>query len=101
MKGLLIKDFYMLMKYFRTYLIIIVVMSLITMFSYEQGTILTVIFTLLAVSIKMIIDKIKKKRVKCIKEDEKNKTGLPIGFYLCVTNIITLLTYNFIAFYNL
>lgn len=33
MKGLLIKDFYMLMKYFRTYLIIIVVMSLITMFS--------------------------------------------------------------------
>ena len=80
---------------------ILSLLSLITMFSYEQGTILTVIFTLLAVSIKMIIDKIKKKRVKCIKEDEKNKTGLPIGFYLCVTNIITLLTYNFIAFYNL
>lgn len=33
MKGLLIKDYYMLMKYFRTYVVIIGVMAIVTLFS--------------------------------------------------------------------
>jgi len=66
-------------------------------FTYECCTILTVTFTLLAIAIKLIADKINKKRTKYI---NKENSKIPIGFYLCVTNIITLLITNFIVFYR-
>ena len=73
---------------------------LMAMFTYELQTIATVIFTLLIIGIKSIIDKIVKNRTKYIKKDAKNKNTIPFGFYLCVTNIIILLVSNISVFYN-
>lgn len=73
-------------------------LTLMLMFTYEVCSILTIIFTLLAISIELIIDKIIEKRVKYVKKTRKKEINL--GFYLCVTNIITLITTNFIMFYR-
>ena len=72
----------------------LILLNIMLIFTYEYCTILTVIFTLLAMSIKVFIDKIKQKRASYNKKKQK----LPIGFYLCVTNIITLLITNSIIF---
>lgn len=76
----------------------LILLTLMLMFTYEYCSILTVIFTLLTISIKLLIDKIKEKREKYVKRTCKKE--LPIGFYLCVTNIITLIVTNFIIFYR-
>lgn len=76
----------------------LILLTLMLMFTYEGCSILTVIFTLLAISIKLLIDKIREKRAKYVKRTSKKE--MPIGFYLCVTNIITLIATNFIIFYR-
>lgn len=76
----------------------LILLTLILMFTYEYCAILTVAFTLLAMAIKSLIDKIREKRAKYVKRT--NKKAIPIGFYLCVTNIITLIATNFIIFYR-
>jgi len=47
---------------------------------------LTIITTLLLIAIKQMINKIKK----------RNNKQIPIGFYLCFANIVTLILHNFI-----
>ena len=74
----------------------LILLNIMLIFTYECCSILTVIFTLLAMSIKVLIDKINKKGANYSKTNKK----LPIGFFLCVTNIITLLATNFIIFYR-
>lgn len=74
----------------------LILLNIMLIFTYECCSILTVIFTLLAMSISVLIDKINKKRANYGKTNKK----LPIGFYLCVTNIITLIITNFIIFYR-
>ena len=61
-------------------------------YTYETITILTIIFTLLCIAIQMLLNKVNKK--KNIRRD-KTITKIPIGFYLCVTNIVCLITTNF------
>ena len=61
-------------------------------YTYETITILTIIFTLLCIAIQMLLNKVNKK--KNIRRDE-TITKIPIGFYLCVTNIVCLITTNF------
>lgn len=74
----------------------LILLNIMLIFTYEYCSILTVIFTLLAMSIKVLIDKINQKRANYSKTNKK----LPIGFFLCVTNIITLITTNCIIFYK-
>ncbi len=74
----------------------LILLNIMLIFTYECCSILTVIFTLLAMSIKVLIDKINQKRANYSKTNKK----LPIGFFLCVTNIITLITTNCIIFYK-
>lgn len=76
----------------------LILLTLIYIFTYEACAMLTVEFTLLSVAIQLLIDKIKEKRTKYVRR-EQNKI-IPIGFYLCVTNIITLIVTNFISFYR-
>ena len=60
----------------------------------EKVVILTIILTLLLVAIKeMIINK--KDNKKQITEEKQNK-NIPIGFYLCFTNIVVLILKNMI-----
>ncbi len=75
----------------------LILLNLMLIFTYEICTILTVIYTLLAISIKLLIDKIKEKRKKYIKKTKNNY--IPIGFYLCVTNIVMLICTNIIISY--
>lgn len=76
----------------------LILLTLMIIFTYEHCSILTVSFTLLAISINLLIDKIRKNRVKYVKKTRKK--AIPVGFYLCVTNIITLIATNFIIFYR-
>ncbi len=76
--------------------VFLLTMLLLT-FSHEAITILTIVFTILSVSMYLIIKRIKirfkTRAAKCVKA--KNAV-IPFGFYLCVTNIITLIIVNFL-----
>lgn len=76
----------------------LILLNIMSIFTYEVCTILTVSITLLIIGIKLIIDKIIGKRARYIKQT-KNKE-IPIGFYLCVSNIITLIVTNILIFYR-
>lgn len=76
----------------------LILIDLMLMFTYEVCTILTVEGTLLVMAIKSIIDMIIKRKKKQIKK-EKTKT-IPIAFYLCILNIITLIVTNILCFYR-
>lgn len=60
-------------------------------FTGERVTFLTITFTLLVISIYMILNKIKRFKNKSLKTDANIYSNLKIGFYLGVTNIICLL----------
>lgn len=76
----------------------LILLTIILTFTYEVCTILTIIFTMLSIAIKTLIDKIVEKKKKCVKK-EKNTT-IPIGFYLCISNIIILIITNTLIFYR-
>lgn len=77
-------------------------------FSGEDLLLLTVIYTLLAIAISLLLHKMiyhkKKANIssldKISKEElEEKKEVLPIGFYLCITNIILVIFTQFITNY--
>jgi len=68
---------------------------LIQVFTYETVTILTITFTILCILFNLLLKKLFIKRNKTIQKEE---IKLPIGFYLCVTNIICLLVANYSIF---
>ena len=72
---------------------------LMVLFTYETVYIGTVIITLLATSIQLIICKLHKKNSKVVKKVKVENEKIPIGFYMCVANIIVLLATNFMIFY--
>lgn len=73
------------------------------MFSYEDITVLSIILTVLTIAIKLLLSKIFSKKTKSVVVDKK-EIKLPIGFYLCISNIICIIInnfcmYSFIKFY--
>lgn len=72
----------------------LILLALMAIFTYEYCTIATVIFTLISISISLIIYKIERK--KYLKS--KKETKIPMGFYLSTTNIIILIFTNFMIF---
>ena len=79
---------------------ILLLLSFMLSFTYEFVCIFSVIITLIAISLQLIIKNILAKKSKCVKTEIKEYTKLPIGFYLCTANIITLIVSNIFAFYN-
>lgn len=65
-------------------------------FTYETVTILTITMTLLAIAFSNILRKISTKKIKSVKSSRKQPENIPIGFYLCIYNIIALLFTNFV-----
>lgn len=63
-------------------------------FTYSGVSILTILMTLLMIAFYIIIQKMNSKRNRTVKIGEK----LPIGFFLCISNIIILLISNFYIF---
>ena len=71
----------------------------IVTFTYETVTYYTIFATLLAILLTILIKKLTTRKKKTIKNDKKEILKVPVGFYLCVFNIICLLTTNFYIFY--
>ena len=70
------------------------------MYTYEVVSIATITMTLVAISIQLIIKKLVKKQIKSVKTGSKVSSKIPIGFYLCVSNIISLIATNLYIFYR-
>lgn len=79
---------------------ILLLLTFMLSFTYEFVCIFSVIITLIAISLQLIIKNILAKKSKCVKTEVKEYTKLPIGFYLCTANIITLIVSNLFIFYN-
>lgn len=74
-----------------SYVIEIIILSVIqAIFTYSYGFMITAIVTLLSIAITLIINKM-------LKKDNQVKNKLNIGYYLCVSNIITTIIINFLA----
>ena len=66
---------------------VLILCIIMTFFTYEVATIISIIVTLLIVGIKIIINKILNKKKKYIIETKMQ----PIAFYLCIANILTVI----------
>ncbi len=75
--------------------ILLLCMFIVT-FAYPAVSILTISMTLLMIALYIILEKLCKGKSKNIKISGK----LPIGFFLCISNIIILITTNFYIFYK-
>ena len=64
----------------------------------EEIVILSIITTLLAIAITQILISLKDDKSKIIKEEQIN---IPIGMYLCITNIMFLIVQNLITGVNI
>ena len=72
---------------------------LMVLFTYETVYIYTVIITLLATVVQLLICRLHDKKSKALKKVKIENTKVPIGFYMCTANIIVLLVTNFMIFY--
>ena len=79
--------------------ILILLVSMVTI-SKEYATIFTIMLTLLAIGIYLLLKKVKNSNPKMIVQKKKQE-GLPIAFFLCVNNIIVIIVSNFICNFNL
>ena len=69
-------------------------------YTFEAVTYLTILLTLLTIAIKLLLQKLLTKKHKTVIKTEKKQTIIPVGFYLCISNIICLLIANFSIFYR-
>ena len=67
---------------------VIILCILMALFTYEMATIYSIIMTLLIIAVLEIINKVSKKN--------KENLQLPIAFYLCIANCLTILLTNII-----
>lgn len=79
---------------------ILTLSMLMVLFTYETVYIYTVIISLTAIFIQLLLHKITIKKVKMVKKKEMKENKIPIGFYMCTANIVTLIITNFFIFYN-
>ena len=78
---------------------ILILSMLMVLFSYEAVYIYTVIITLLATAIQLLIYKLHERKSKAVKKVKIENAKVPVGFYMCVSNIVVLLVTNFMIFY--
>ncbi len=83
---------------------ILLLCMLLVCFSGETITILSITFTMLIIAIELIIKKISSKIKKLNKVEKSDKfkeiknRKIPIGYYLCITNIICFIIANYYIF---
>ena len=94
----LINTFYLRKKTKNSYAVDVLLLCIMfLMFTYEAISILTIDFTLLTIAISLIAEKLLSVNKKDAKGEEKKP--IPIGFYLCITNIICLIISNYYIFF--
>lgn len=74
---------------------ILVLCSYIAIFIREELVILSVIITLLLIAIKQMMVRSKDDKKEILERENEN---MPIGFYLCFTNIIMIILQNYVFF---
>ena len=77
------------------YIQLLILLLYITVFSGVVKTIYTVGITIIAIAIKNIIKFFKKKSTKIVEKKQRS----PIAFYMCVSNIITIIVLNLMTNY--
>ena len=77
---------------------VLVLSMLMILYTYEVVYIYTVITTLLAVAIQLLIHKIINRKTKTVKKESIKDIKVPIGFYMCTANIVILIATNFLIF---
>ena len=90
---LLIVDTIILRKKAKTSYVLelLILLSVMIIFTGEAVTILTIIMTLIIIAIYILLEKIKRKINKTKRENVNLQNNLKIGFYLCTSNIIMLI----------
>lgn len=97
---MLIDIFYLRKKVKDNYPIEVLLLSILMIaFTYELQYAITVTMTLLTIAFVLIFSKIKNRKAKSIKTKKNKDIKLPIGFFMCVSNIIVLIITNAISFY--
>ena len=77
---------------------VLLLSMLMVLYTYETVYIFTVITTLIAVAIQILLYKLKIKKKKTVKSESIKEAKIPIGFYMCTANIIFLIATNFWVF---
>lgn len=70
---------------------ILILAFIMAVFSGEVATIWSIIYTLLIIAIMLILKRVKIRKKNIKKKEENISKNLPIGFYLCITNVICLI----------
>ena len=97
---MLIDIFYLRKKVKDNYPVEVLLLSILMIaFTYELQYAITVTMTLLTIAFVLIFSKIKNRKAKSIKTKKNKDIKLPIGFFMCVSNIIVLIITNAISFY--
>ena len=92
--------FYLRKKGKDSYTIDVLILSmLMVLFTYEVVYIYTVIITLLAVAIQLLLMKMFSHKNKMVKKFKINNKKIPVGFYMCTANIIIMIVTNFSILY--
>lgn len=86
------------LKYDYLIQILILIINMV-IFSGEYTIIFTIILSILSIGIKNIIDKVSNNKQKSIKKNEN--ANIPVGFFLSISNIISIIIINFISNYTI
>lgn len=92
---LLITDTTLLKKNLKyNYIIQLLILTIyMIIFSGEYITIMTIVLVILSIGIKNVITKLNKSKSMVI--SKKNKVKKPIGFFMCISNVIIIIITNF------
>ena len=96
-----INNFYYHKKLKNNYTLdILTLIAIMSIFTKEYAIALSITLTLLSIGLFCILKALNSKKNKCVKSDKKEETVIPIGYFLCVSNIIMYLFLNYITFYR-
>lgn len=97
----IINTYFLQKKAKNNYTISTLILSmLMILFTFEGQFFLTVLITLLSIAFDIILKKIKESYPKCKKVEKKDALAIPIGYYLCISNIIVVIATNIFNFYR-
>ena len=96
---ILFSIYYLRKKGKDSYPIDVLILSMfMVLFTYETVYIYTVIITLLAVGIQILLHKIGDRKNKSIKKNSDKVSKIPVGFYMCTANIVSMIVINLLVF---
>ena len=77
---------------------VLILLMLMILFTYEVVCIYTAIITFLAIAIQLLLCKLHERKSKIVRKVNIENSKIPIGFYMCVSNIVIMIVTNFIIF---